>query len=55
MTGSDAGWGGRTVIRPNPGGPRQASRPPANPPLRADWAQPVRGPGGDWSGAPGEE
>ncbi|WAP67474.1 type VI secretion system protein TssL, long form [Jiella pelagia] len=50
MTGSGDGWGGRTVIRPNPGGMRQNGQPPANPPLRADWAQPVRGSDGGRSG-----
>ncbi|MCE7027494.1 type VI secretion system protein TssL, long form [Jiella avicenniae] len=50
MTGSGDGWGGRTVIRPDPGGIRRDGRadPPARSPLRDDWAQPVRGEAGGW-------
>ena len=53
MSGSGDGWGGRTVIRPNPGGIRRDGRadPPAHSPLRDDWAQPVRGEGGGWGAA----
>ncbi|MBO0904359.1 type IVB secretion system protein IcmH/DotU [Jiella sonneratiae] len=49
MSGSGDGWGGRTVIRPGPGGiPRQGrGEPPRPAPLQDDWARPVRGdPGG---------
>ncbi|MBP0617641.1 type VI secretion system protein TssL, long form [Jiella mangrovi] len=52
MSGRDDEWGGRTVIRPNPGGARQGgpSRPPGASPLRDDWARPVdRGDGAGWS------
>ncbi|ORE97228.1 type VI secretion system protein TssL, long form [Aurantimonas sp. 22II-16-19i] len=50
MSGRDDEWGGRTVIRPNPGGVRRGASPglPPSSPRRDDWARPA-GRGDGWS------
>ncbi|MCQ0988630.1 type VI secretion system protein TssL, long form [Jiella marina] len=47
MSGDNSEWGGRTVIRPNPGGRRPNG--PGQGPTSDPWAQPARQGDGHWS------